>query len=454
MPDPGVGVVSGQPGSSMPATTRLQGAHEKPPPSPGSSVSSFEVVKPSGVEKAVAAAAAAAAPLKEGAEGQPETKGWLYKWTNYIKGYQKRWFVLANGLLHYYRNQAEMARTCRGSISLHNGHIYTEDSCNFVVSNAGGTQTYHLRAASEVERQHWVTVLELAKTKALQRMVSEDDRDIDTEDGEAVPGGDIDKQELTNVVKFLSSKLEDLRTCHLLVDKHRHALQHSLGELEVSGSASGQSISGSKESISTKDLGIKIKTVNERATLLNITCNAMINASAEFLEQCQSNGKRWHRILESEREIRQHLEDMVQQLAKQHSHLEAMVKKEYKDHHNTSTVHMNSIPQVSEDSNKEEKKELIYRTGSALGSPSASIPMIAGRSVSSTYSGTGSDDDDFEDALDTPAICFNVPVPPSRRRTSSEESVGAKSCQDEDGSLSDDEATQVSITKSGDFPDL
>ena len=32
-----------------------------------------------------------------------ETKGWLYKWTNYIKGYQKRWFVLQNGLLSYYR---------------------------------------------------------------------------------------------------------------------------------------------------------------------------------------------------------------------------------------------------------------------------------------------------------------------------------------------------------------
>ena len=32
-----------------------------------------------------------------------EIKGWLYKWTNYIKGYQKRWFVLQNGLLSYYR---------------------------------------------------------------------------------------------------------------------------------------------------------------------------------------------------------------------------------------------------------------------------------------------------------------------------------------------------------------
>lgn len=30
-------------------------------------------------------------------------KGWLFKWTNYLKGYQRRWFVLGNGLLSYYR---------------------------------------------------------------------------------------------------------------------------------------------------------------------------------------------------------------------------------------------------------------------------------------------------------------------------------------------------------------
>jgi len=32
-----------------------------------------------------------------------EMKGWLFKWTNYLKGYQRRWFVLSNGLLSYYR---------------------------------------------------------------------------------------------------------------------------------------------------------------------------------------------------------------------------------------------------------------------------------------------------------------------------------------------------------------
>ena len=42
--------------------------------------------------------------------------------------------------LSYYRSQAEMAHTCRGTISLHGAHIQTEDSCNFIVSNGGGTQ--------------------------------------------------------------------------------------------------------------------------------------------------------------------------------------------------------------------------------------------------------------------------------------------------------------------------
>lgn len=101
-------------------------------------------------------------------------KGWLFKWTNYIKGYQRRWFVLSNGLLSYYRTQAEMGHTCRGTINLATANIAVEDSCNFVISN-GGTQTYHLKASSEVERQRWITALELAKAKAFRMQAESDD---------------------------------------------------------------------------------------------------------------------------------------------------------------------------------------------------------------------------------------------------------------------------------------
>ena len=171
-----------------------------------------------------------------------------------------------------------MAHTCRGTISLHGAHIHTEDSCNFIVSNGGGTQTFHLRASSEVERQRWVTALELAKAKAIQRMESEDDESIinDTDDVDIT--AEIDKGELTNVVKMLGSKLEDLQTCHDLIVKHGLALQRSLGEIENSHN---------NQDNRSSEHGSLVKAVNERATLFKITSNAMINASAEFIELCQ-----------------------------------------------------------------------------------------------------------------------------------------------------------------------
>ncbi|KAK1140172.1 oxysterol-binding protein 1 isoform X1 [Acipenser oxyrinchus oxyrinchus] len=184
-------------------------------------------------------------------------KGWLFKWTNYIKGYQRRWFVLSNGLLSYYRTQAEMGHTCRGTINLATANITVEDSCNFVISN-GGAQTYHLKASSEVERQRWITALELAKAKAV-RMQAESDDSSD----EAPVSSQGDKSEFHSILRTLTCKVEDLSTCHDLIGKHGAALQRSLSELE--------SLKLPPES------GDKIRQVNERATLFRITSNAMIN---------------------------------------------------------------------------------------------------------------------------------------------------------------------------------
>lgn len=60
-----------------------------------------------------------------------------------------------------------MSHTCRGTINLANALIHTAgDSSNIVISN-GGTRTFHLKAGSEVERQRWVTALELSKARAV-----------------------------------------------------------------------------------------------------------------------------------------------------------------------------------------------------------------------------------------------------------------------------------------------
>uniref|UniRef100_A0A8C2G6G5 Oxysterol-binding protein n=1 Tax=Cyprinus carpio TaxID=7962 RepID=A0A8C2G6G5_CYPCA len=234
-------------------------------------------------------------------------KGWLFKWTNYIKGYQRRWFVLSNGLLSYYRSQAEMGHTCRGTINLATANITVEDSCNFVISN-GGTQTYHLKASSEVERQRWITALELAKAKASRMQAESDDSGDDSTSPAASQGAGSRNSEVQSTLRTLNSKVEDLSTCNDLIAKHGSALQRSLSELE------GVRLGG--------ETSEKIRQVTERATLFRITSNAMINACRDFLALAQAHSKRWQKALQAEREQRVRLEETLEQLAKQHNHLE------------------------------------------------------------------------------------------------------------------------------------
>uniref|UniRef100_A0ABM5F2Q3 Oxysterol-binding protein n=1 Tax=Pogona vitticeps TaxID=103695 RepID=A0ABM5F2Q3_9SAUR len=301
--------------------------HKQPPPTPPrpalvvattTTMSLAAAESPAAVAVAAAAAPAAhAAGSSAAGPGSDTYKGWLFKWTNYLKGYQRRWFVLSNGLLSYYRTQAEMAHTCRGTINLSTAHIDTEDSCNIVLSNGG--RTYHLKASSEVERQRWVTALELAKAKAIRMRNNQSD-----DSGDEEPASQSEKSELHGTLKNLSSKLEDLSTCNDLIAKHGAALQRSLSELE--------NLKLPAES------GEKIKAVNERATLFRITSNAMINACRDFLELAETHSRKWQRALQHEREQRIRLEETIEQLAKQHNSLERACRGA-PSHSSSTTIH-------------------------------------------------------------------------------------------------------------------
>ncbi|XP_071284332.1 oxysterol-binding protein 1 isoform X2 [Agelaius tricolor] len=287
--------------AAPPGPAALPAAPGAPPalPSPAANVGAAPA--PTAAPAAPTTSAGGGAGAGGGGAGPGSAReGWLFKWTNYIKGYQRRWFVLSNGLLSYYRSKAEMGHTCRGTINLATANISVEDSCNFIISN-GGAQTYHLKASSEVERQRWVTALELAKAKAVKMLEESDDSG-----DESV--SQTDKTELQNTLRILSSKVEDLSTCNDLIAKHGTALQRSLSELEA--------LRLPPESTD------KIKQVNERATLFRITSNAMINACRDFMLLAQTHGKKWQKSLQQERDQRIRLEETLEQLAKQHNHLE------------------------------------------------------------------------------------------------------------------------------------
>ena len=147
-----------------------------------------------------------------------------------------------------------------------------------------------------------MTALELAKARAIRILDSEDDEDFSGRDINS------DKQELQSMLKSVISKLDDLRTCHELMVRHGGSLQRSLTELEQ--------LDNPVEAVA------RSKSVNERATLFRITSNAMLNACSEYLTLAQTHGKKWQKLLQHEHDTRLRLEEMVEQLAKQHSHLE------------------------------------------------------------------------------------------------------------------------------------
>ncbi|KAM6972754.1 oxysterol-binding protein 1 [Aplochiton taeniatus] len=306
-------------------------------------------------------------------------KGWLFKWTNYVKGYQRRWFVLSNGLLSYYRTQAEMGHTCRGTINLATANIAVEDSCNFVISN-GGAQTYHLKASSEVERQRWITALELAKAKAVHMHAESDDSGDECPNSPPAAGQGSSgnrNNEVQSTLRTLASKVEDLSTCNDLIAKHGSALQRSLSELEALRLVG--------------DTGDKIRQVTERATLFRITSNAMINACRDFLGLAQGHSKRWQKALQAERDQRVRLEETLEQLAKQHNHLERAFR------------------------------------GATVLPPSLSNPALDSKGSSKGDASDEDDENEFFDAMEDPAGFITVPADPKYHRRSGSNVSGLSS---------------------------
>uniref|UniRef100_A0A3B5LVE8 PH domain-containing protein n=1 Tax=Xiphophorus couchianus TaxID=32473 RepID=A0A3B5LVE8_9TELE len=54
-------------------------------------------------------------------------EGILYKWTNYMTGWQPRWFVLEDGVISYYDSEDDVAKGSKGSIKM-SGHNITCDN--------------------------------------------------------------------------------------------------------------------------------------------------------------------------------------------------------------------------------------------------------------------------------------------------------------------------------------
>uniref|UniRef100_A0A674CED2 Pleckstrin homology domain-containing family A member 8 n=1 Tax=Salmo trutta TaxID=8032 RepID=A0A674CED2_SALTR len=91
-------------------------------------------------------------------------EGILFKWTNYISGWQPRWFVLEGGTLSYYDSQEDSWKGCKGSIKISVCEIQVHSSdFTRVDLTIPGEQYFYLRAINAAERQKWLVALGSAK---------------------------------------------------------------------------------------------------------------------------------------------------------------------------------------------------------------------------------------------------------------------------------------------------
>ncbi|TRY92048.1 hypothetical protein DNTS_034072 [Danionella cerebrum] len=172
-------------------------------------------------------------------------EGVLYKWTNYMTGWQPRWFVLDNGIISYYDSQDDVCKGSKGSIkmSVCEIKVHPTDSTRLELI-IPGEQHFYVRAVNAAERQKWLVALGTSKAGLTDTRTKKE-------------------RELTETTESLKTKMSELRLyCDLLMQQV-HSIQETLEE-------------------EREPMGPSTETRKEESSLLSATCETFIRT----LEEC------------------------------------------------------------------------------------------------------------------------------------------------------------------------
>uniref|UniRef100_A0A8C8R8T6 Pleckstrin homology domain containing A3 n=1 Tax=Pelusios castaneus TaxID=367368 RepID=A0A8C8R8T6_9SAUR len=172
-------------------------------------------------------------------------EGVLYKWTNYLTGWQPRWFVLDNGILSYYDSQDDVCKGSKGSIKMAVCEIKVHPTDNTRMELIiPGEQHFYMKAVNAAERQRWLVALGSSKACLTDTRTRKE-------------------KEISETNESLKTKMSELRLyCDLLMQQV-HTIQEFVHHDETLSSPS-------------------IENMNEASSLLSATCNTFITT----LEEC------------------------------------------------------------------------------------------------------------------------------------------------------------------------
>ncbi|KAK1165618.1 hypothetical protein AOXY_G14201 [Acipenser oxyrinchus oxyrinchus] len=172
-------------------------------------------------------------------------EGVLYKWTNYITGWQPRWFALDNGILSYYDSEDDVCKGCKGSIKMSvceiKVHPAEKSRMELIIP---GEQHFYVKAVNAAERQRWLVALGSSKACLTDTRTKKE-------------------KEIKESTESLKTRMSELRLyCDLLMQQV-HTIQESVNQ------------EANHTSPSTENM-------NEASSLLSATCSTFITT----LEEC------------------------------------------------------------------------------------------------------------------------------------------------------------------------
>ncbi|CAN8023226.1 unnamed protein product, partial [Ixodes persulcatus] len=105
-----------------------------------------------------------------------EKSGYLTKLGGKLKTWKRRWFVLKNGALRYYKSQGDTARKPRGQITLDDVCRVTRSEGAATFEIATGKRSFYLSAESTSTMEEWVKVLQcVLRRNATRLLLSKED---------------------------------------------------------------------------------------------------------------------------------------------------------------------------------------------------------------------------------------------------------------------------------------
>uniref|UniRef100_A0AC35TZ35 PH domain-containing protein n=1 Tax=Rhabditophanes sp. KR3021 TaxID=114890 RepID=A0AC35TZ35_9BILA len=231
-------------------------------------------------------------------------QGWLHKWTNYMKGYQKRWFVVdSQSFFSYYRTQSDVTNSCRGSINLKEARIVSVPHTNNLTISAS-TQVFHIKTANEIDRLNWLNTLELARHKGI--CMEEDEEEEMAVEIECDFKPAVDK-----FIKSVNKNVEEYKNNQIKLERNIDALIRTFDCVVSLSDNEKQKIKHKKEK-------------------LNNSITNMLEMSKKLTTDIDNDAKKLVKVISHGQEQRIQLQGQLEALARQHSKLErvALLEKE------------------------------------------------------------------------------------------------------------------------------